>query len=62
MTLSSLLIYVVFMDPYQGNSDVMSFSSYNKGLCGAHRNGENMKEHTCNTYIVKSNLGSKKKS
>jgi hypothetical protein len=26
MTLSSLLIYVVFVDPYQGNEDVMSFS------------------------------------
>jgi hypothetical protein len=29
MTLSSLSKYVVFMDPYQGNSDVMAFSSYN---------------------------------
>ena len=27
MTLSSLSIYVVFVDPYQGNKDVMPFSS-----------------------------------
>ena len=26
MTLSSLSIYVVFVDPYQGNKDVMPFS------------------------------------
>ena len=26
MTLSSLSIYVVFLDPHQGNNDVMSFS------------------------------------
>ena len=26
MTLSSLSIYVVFMDPHQGNNDVMPFS------------------------------------
>jgi hypothetical protein len=26
MTLSSLLIYVVFVDPYQGNNDVMPLS------------------------------------
>ena len=26
MTLSSLLIYVVFMDPHQGNNDVVPFS------------------------------------
>ena len=26
MTLSSLSIYVVFVDPHQGNKDVMSFS------------------------------------
>jgi hypothetical protein len=25
MTLSSLLIYVVFVDPHQGNKDVMPF-------------------------------------
>jgi hypothetical protein len=25
MTLLSLLIYVVFVDPHQGNKDVMSF-------------------------------------
>jgi hypothetical protein len=29
MTLSSLSIYVVFVDPYQGSSDVMPFYSYN---------------------------------
>ena len=26
MTLSNLLIYVVFVDPHQGNEDVMPFS------------------------------------
>jgi hypothetical protein len=30
-----------------------------KAYSGVHRLGENRKEHTCNTYIVKSNLGSK---
>jgi hypothetical protein len=59
MTLSSLSIYVVFVDPHQGNNNVIPFSSYNYGLCGAYRGGDNMKEHTCNAYIVKSNLGSK---
>jgi hypothetical protein len=30
-----------------------------KAYSGVHRSGEDMKEHTCNTYIVKSNNGSK---
>jgi hypothetical protein len=29
MTLSTLSMYVVFVDPHQGKSDVMPFSSYN---------------------------------
>jgi hypothetical protein len=29
MTLSSLSIYVVFVDPHQGNDNVMPFSFYN---------------------------------
>jgi hypothetical protein len=27
-----------------------------KAYSGAHRSGDIMKEHTCNTYIIKSNL------
>ena len=30
MTLSNLSMYVVFVDPHQGNSDVVPFSSYTK--------------------------------
>jgi hypothetical protein len=30
-----------------------------KAYSGAHRSGDSMKEHTCNTYVVKSNLVSK---
>jgi hypothetical protein len=30
-----------------------------KAYGGVYRSRENMKEHTCNTYIVKSNLRSK---
>jgi hypothetical protein len=59
MTLSDLSIYVVFVDPHQGNDDVMPFSSITKVYSGAHRNGDSMKEHTCNTYVIKSKLGSK---
>ena len=44
MTLSSLSIYVVFVDPQQGNSDVMPFSYYYYDLCGAYRSGESMKK------------------
>jgi hypothetical protein len=29
MTLSSLLMYVVFVDPLQGSNDIIPFSSYN---------------------------------
>jgi hypothetical protein len=54
MTLSSLSIYVVFVDPYQGNDNVMPLA-----YSGAHKSDNNKKEHTCNTYIVKSNNGSK---
>jgi hypothetical protein len=56
MTLSSLSIYMVFTDPHQGNSVAIP-----KAYSGVRRKGENMKEHICNTYIVKSNLGSKKR-
>ena len=59
MILSSLSIYVVFVDPHQGKSDVMSFflpttKAYVE-LIGVEKS---IKEQTCNTYIVKSNLGS----
>jgi hypothetical protein len=58
MTLPSLSIYVVFMDPHQGNKGVMPFSlSTNKAyveFIGRRKLG-----HTCNAYIVKSNNGSK---
>ena len=38
MTLSSLSIYVVFVDPRQGNKDVMPFSlPTTNALCGVHR-------------------------
>ena len=38
MTLSSLSIYVVFVDSHQDNKDVMPFSlPTTKALCGVHR-------------------------
>jgi hypothetical protein len=56
MTLSSLLVYVAFVDAHQGNNDVMPiFLPTTK----AYMELENsMKELTCNTYIVMSNLQS----
>jgi hypothetical protein len=59
MTLSSLSIYVVFVDPYQGNDNVMPSLPTTKAYSGAHRSGNNKEEHTYNTYIVKSNNESK---
>ena len=58
MTLSSLSIYMVFVDPHQGNEDVMPFSlpttkAYVEFI------GRKKLEHTCNTYIVESNNRSK---
>ena len=58
MTFSSLSIYVVFVDPHQGNEDVMHFSlpttkAYVEFI------GREKLEQTCNAYIVKSNDGSK---
>jgi hypothetical protein len=59
MTLPSLSIYMVFMDPYQGNDSVMPSLPTTKAYSGAHRSSNNKEEHTCNTYIVKSNNRSK---
>jgi hypothetical protein len=56
MTLSNLSIYVVFVDPHQGNNNVMPSLLTTKAYSGAHRSGN---EHTCSSYIVKSNNGSK---
>jgi hypothetical protein len=47
------------MDPHQGNNNVMSSLSTTKAYSGAHRSSNNKKEHTCSSYIVKSNNGSK---
>ena len=60
MILSSLSIYVAFVDSHQGSNDVMPFflpttKAYVE-LIGVEKN---IKKQTCNTYIVKSNLGSK---
>ena len=58
MTLSSLSIYMVFVDPHQGNKDVMPFSfPTTKGY--VEFIGREELEHTYNAYIVKSNNGSK---
>ena len=60
MTLSSLLIYVVFVDPHQGNNDVMPFSLPTTKAYVEFIDREKAKlEYTCNAYIVKSNNGSK---
>jgi hypothetical protein len=57
MTLLSLSIYIVFVDPYQGNKHVMPFfpttKAYVEFMVGRKLG------HTCNAYIVKSNNGSK---
>jgi hypothetical protein len=57
MTLSSLSIYVVFVDPYQNNNDVLpslpTTKAYVEFMVGRKL------EHTCNAYIVKSNFRSK---
>ena len=58
MTLSSLTIYVVFVDPQRGNKDVMPFSLPTTKVY-VEFIGREMLEHTCNAYIIKSNLGSK---
>jgi hypothetical protein len=52
------LIYVVFVDPHKAMNDVMT-SSYTKAYVELMEIGKCTKEHTCNTYIVKSNIGSK---
>jgi hypothetical protein len=58
MTLLGLSIYVVFVDSHQGNSDVMPFLFLPLRLMWSSSVGRKL-EHTCNAYIVKSNLGSK---
>ena len=58
MTLSSLSIYVVFVDLTKAKVMLCLSLPTTKAyveLIGV----ENMKEHTCNTHIIKSNLGSK---
>jgi hypothetical protein len=59
MTLSNLSIYVVFVDPHQGNNNVMPSLPTTKAYSGAHKSGNNKEEHTYSSYIVKSNNGSK---
>jgi hypothetical protein len=59
MTLSNLSIYVVFVNPHQGNNNVMPYLPTTKAYSGAHRSGNNKEEHTCSLYIVKSNNRSK---
>jgi hypothetical protein len=58
MTLSSLSIFVVFVDPHQDNKDVMPFSLPTTKAYVKFKVGRKL-EHTCNAYIVKSNNGSK---
>ena len=58
MTLSNHSIYVVFVDPHQGNEDVMPFSLPTTKVY-VEFIGREMLEHTCNAYIIKSNNGSK---
>jgi hypothetical protein len=45
---------MVFVDPHQGNN-VMPSLPPTKAYSVAHRSGNNMEEHTCSSYIVKSN-------
>ena len=60
MTFSSLSIYVVFVDPHQGNKDVMPFSLHTTKAYVELIGGVKAR-HTCNAYIVKSNNGSKER-
>ena len=57
MTLSSLSIYVVFVDHQQGNKDVMPFLFLLLRLMWSSWVGRKL-EHTCNAYIVMPNNGS----
>jgi hypothetical protein len=59
MTLSNLLIYVVFVDHHQDKNNVMPSLPSTKAYSGAHRSGNNKVEHTCSSYIIKLNNGSK---
>jgi hypothetical protein len=50
MTLLNLSIYMVFVDPHQGNNFIPSLPTtmaYN----GAHRSGNNKEEHTCSPLL-----------
>jgi hypothetical protein len=49
---------VIFVDPHQVNN-VMPSLPTTKAYSGAHRSGNNKEEHTCSSYIIKSNNGSK---
>ena len=58
MTLSSVSMYVVFVDPHKGSNNVMPFLFLQLKLMWSLCVGRKL-EHTCNAYIVKSNNGSK---
>ena len=58
MTLSSLSIYVVFVDPHQGNKGVVPFSLPTTKAYMEFIDREKGRI-TCNAYVVKSNNGSK---
>jgi hypothetical protein len=58
MTLSNLSIYVVFVDPHQGNN-VMPSLPTTKAYSRARRSDNNKEEYTCSSYIIKSINGSK---
>jgi hypothetical protein len=57
MTLSCLSIYVIFMDPHQGNKDVMPFLPITKEYMEFI--GREKARAYLQSYIVKSNNGSK---
>jgi hypothetical protein len=46
MTLSNLSIYVVFVDPHQGNNNVMPSLPTTKAYSRAHKSGNNKEDHT----------------
>ena len=59
MTLSSFSIYVVFVDPTKAIVMLCLSLLTTKAYVELIGREKNMKEHTCNTYVVKSNLRSK---
>jgi hypothetical protein len=53
MILSNLSIYVVFVNPHQGNNNVMHSFPTTKAYSGAHRSGNNKEECNRTDQIIR---------